>query len=413
MNAPVQTTPIELENAYLLFRLRGQRRLRRLTLPVTVGSHGACDLIVNFTTPLPLAYVLRSQEERLQCFGVRAKAPQPTDALAALGIQILGRAAGEAPKKLSLTQRLNEFYLIEAAFFAAQSVRIQRVLGGRWPQKRRLFVWASLLSLALLAVVQLLREPTYADLSSTPLTLIFGTPRTEIIGASPQRHGYERGALIDFEGPKNIAAQATLLTLKATALNLPGELTLLLNGRTIFASDVDAACIDTICTKQIAVPAGVVQPGHNRLQMVHSTTKSSYMAQGLLLQPLPTLSAEEREHAKRWIELARRFYDERGIVTDNLLAARIHVGRAQDLLARRTETDSLSAPLKVLHDEIESAFKEAVRDAWAEADLNERLVKPQELQRSLEALIRLFPNPASREHQKAKARLDALKEQVP
>lgn len=406
-----------LEGRYLLFRMRGERGVQRRTLPLTIGAGGECDVIVNTASAAPLAYVVHTDAAgRLACYNVKSGEHQPVDAVRAFGLQIIGSGKGAAPAKTGLPGGVAEALQREAAWFdrlETPSPKLKRLLGASLPQPLRLGAWGLAAAALAALLVWANGEPSHPDLSTTPLTMTFGSPRLEIIGASPVRHGYERGATLTFDAPKSAGTQSALLSFKTMALNKPKELSLRLNGRDIYASEVDPACIDAQCVKQIQVPKGAVLAGKNVLQVIHDQSAGSYMMQAILIEPLPAMSLEERELADRWMQLARRFYDERGIVTDNLLAARIHIEKTIDLLGRRAvsnETEGRLAVAKVLQQEIAGELDQAIKDAWADVGVNERLGRPDEATKSLNVLLRLYPNPSSPEHQAVKAKLDALKE---
>lgn len=410
----------DLEERYLLFRLRGQRGLKRRTLPLTVGTAGECDVVLHAASSAPLAYVVHSdQAGRLVCYNVKTAAAEPTSAIKDFGIEILGVGRGTAPAQGAMRTSVGEALQREAAWFAGVErlpPRLKRLLGERLPQPLRLGAWAAGLALLGAGVVWMSGEPTYPDLSKAPLTMTFGTPRLEIVGASATRHGYERGATIKFEAPKKVATASTLLSFKSMALNKPKELKLYVNGQEVYVSNVDPACVSSECVKQVQVPKGVVKPGNNVLELKHDPAAGSYMVQAILIEPLPAISLEERELVDRWTQLARRFYDERGIVTDNLLQARIHVEKTIDLLGRRSpgeDTEGRLAAARVLKQEIDVELERAIKDAWADVGVHERLGRPEEASKALGILLRLYPDPSSPEHQTVKAKLEALKEPTP
>ena len=399
---------------YVRVRTARDRRARRLSLPLTVGASGLADIIVNSSAVAPCAVVVEAQGGALRFVDPHLGSLVDAGRLARYGVQIVGPIAGHARAPGPL-QKIAEGLAEERAWIARRPPIMRGLLGGALRQKLRLTVWV----VAALATVVWLAKPPQAlpppaDLSVKEIKLTPGSIQTSRIAASDHYPQFRRGFTMGFLGAEPlVVGEAALLRFVAAGLDQRAELTLAVNGRRVYQSAADPSCLDVGCPVQVVVPAGVIKAGKNLLVGTHEPASSAWLIRDVLLVPLSDLTPERRAAAEAEYLRAQRFYDERGIVHDNLVQARAELQRLDRLLVGAKGVDELRTRATTLHDEVSRAL------AQLEADLEFRTSQAMQLNRlnqvetHLKELLELHPDVTTPEHQELRRRIAALKELQP
>jgi tetratricopeptide (TPR) repeat protein len=408
--------------AYALVRAPGFTGTARLPLPFTIGASSACDVIINSEAVAPAAILVTGPVGRrsagLALYDVSGSAvgkPGTTARAARYGISIAGPVYG-APEASSLTRLGREALAREAAVFSRFSPGLRRLAGGKLPQPLRLGLWAvaaaARVALPFAATSDFGRQAE--DLSGHEIALKAFDVNPERIGATPDFPDLRKGFTAVFDDAKRLKPGTDLiLRFNANGLDNLGELQLAMNGVEVFSSAADPGCIDAFCEQRVRIPAKAIKEGKNVLKATHSPEDSSYLVKDVQLRALLELTPARRAAVDRLWASARRAYDERGIVPENLLAARSELAKLDQLLLESSGMEETAVQALVLKGAIEKEFERLTADLEFKADQAAQLGKYEHAQDLLRRLLSLYPDATSDEHLAVKQRLDELKELAP
>jgi hypothetical protein len=252
------------------------------------------------------------------------------------------------------------------------------------------------------------------DLSTTALPLSFDVLRGETLGANPAkatfRKGYEHGITFALDTPAGAETRPAVVAFSVAGLNIGKELELRVNDHSVFVSEAETACAQRVCDKTVRIDAGLLAAGTNELRFVHSDPASSYFVSSILVQSLRPLTSQDGEQLAHWLALASRAYDERQIVPENLLVAQQNVAAALKLARERVGGEAFAARAAVMRGEIDGALATEKNRLHADISIFTRLEKNDDLQRALEQLLRLVPDPDSAEAVGIRKRIHDLKD---
>lgn len=398
--------------AYALISARGSGKGHRVALPARIGASGASDIIVNVQALPDHAFTLTAGKGGLVLVREPNGQPVSLGMLKNLGLSAKGPIRGSA--EVGGTGRLiREALGKEQAWFANLPTAARRWTLGFLPQPLRLLAWGGLLAGAVtLAAVQEERAPT--DLSEIAVELKFDTVKSDTLGANPKNpdfmKGYENGVTFAVDVPKAQQGKALLLTFDLAGLNIGKELTLGFNGKGIYQTAAESACAQDVCAKSIRVDGKHVKSGENLIRFVHNNPESSYFVGKVHLRPLPGLSDLESQQLDHWYTLAQRAYEERGIVPENLVTAKTHVGKLTKLASERDGVSQILPKAKILEQEIDKAFAATTGELWTAYGFAEKLGNKADMEAALNQLLKLHPNARSEEHADIVEKLQALKE---
>lgn len=387
-------------DAYIVVKVKKGRLRRRVPLPVFIGNSGACDVVVNSEALAPISYVIRHHDRMLRCTNIKTGVEATISSLEQFGLKISGPFPWPhfSPKNFWRKIGMEPWrrYVMECAASAEA-------------------FYPLLLSAALLLFCGLVGSGAYCyyhtkDHSEDIRHLGWDVMSGDLIGASPRRFGYEKGATFMFELPKGGIKDHVLLSFVTTGINYPQELRMTLNEHQIFVSDVESGCVAAECEKQVHIPMNLLRGGANVLKIIHRPIESGYMVRGIHVRKVPPLTEMEREHVRVWLILAQRLYDERGVVPENLVNAKHHVAKALHLLGNRIGDSALLNKGRVLAQEIDQEFKDQARQLWSSAQVQIRLQRFDSAAKPLQILLKMYPDPTTKEHQEVKERLQQLRD---
>lgn len=406
-------TEVPVGAAYARVRLAGERQVYRLPLPFTVGTSPLCDVIVNVYGLAPVGRIVTAERGKISVQSEQGSSLPMPSALSDLGIHVTGPIAHAGSGRAFKTRCL-ELAAWEHETFARAPDAVYRFAGGSWSQKKRLSVWGAGLCLVLATGVAGLMLPARVnDLSQQAIPLIAGQLHVETIGSSKTRYGYERGATYAVTLPSTVTQ---LLSFEVGGLSDAEELTLLVNGHTAAVWHAEAECVESFCQKAVRLAAEVLLAGDNTLQFIHRGD-SPYLLRKVLVSPLPVLDAAELASVDTWLAAARRAYDDRHILADNLVDADRLLKRAAALLGTRDleqpAARQSAAVVTALSRDVDAELAGAVHDLWFKAEKHARLRERDAAQRVLATLLRLFPDPKDSAHLRATAMLKSLEEMRP
>lgn len=388
------------------------RRQHRLALPVTIGSSRLCDIIVNSSTMPGLSLVLHaSAEGQLVLTDIPRGHAVSLERLEALSLTATGPIAGQPVS--SPKQRITELAVAEKMRFRRLPREVQTVLGGFLPQKMRLTVWAALPLLVLLAIMVGSGNDAAApsDSSNKKLPLVPGTLITGSIGAVKGYPAYRKGFTFAFTPNATLASGSdAVLYFDGKDLDENAELKISVNGQELWTSTASPECINAFCKTSIAIPGKLIAAGENIISAVHAPENSSYLLKNLLLTASGVPTAERRAQIAMVYARAKRAFDERAIVLQNLLTAKDELERLDSLLIGAKDVDSIRGDSQLLRKATDEALEKIAADLSFNGERAAQLGHYDQSEKIFKELLTLFPQPDDKTRLNLEKRLREIKE---
>jgi len=387
--------------------------VHRLPLPLVVGSANDCDVIVNAPSLAGHAYTLRPEGRSFAVESATLGRDVPAHALNQLGLEVVAVAHGDADKT-GMRRAASEKLAREAVIVQKLPAPLKVLALGFLPQRARLAVWgaaaAGLLALGLMPAP----EEAPIDNSGVPVTLAWDTIRPKAIGANPASatfpKGYEHGITFAVDAPEVASGEAALLTFLAAGLNVGGEVEIDVNGTLVYTSDADRACATDACAKAVRLPKGLITAGANVVRVVHKEPKSAYLLADIHLRSTPAATQAEVEQAELWLSLAQRAFDERNIMPENLITARKNAEAVVKLAKQKEGVEGPAAKAEALLVEVEKDFAAVTAKIWNDVAIAERINKLDDAEKSLDQLLRLYPDQNSTQAARVRQKKQVIKE---
>jgi len=207
-----------------------------------------------------------------------------------------------------------------------------------------------------------------------------------------------------------VAIGTHALAFEAMGLDHAGEIKIQINGQEVFVSELDPSCLRVFCPRDITLPAGLLQPGVNQMQIIHQPTVSDYLVRSVSVRRLVTVGPDQLQRAVELLSAARRRFEDRLVSADNLFAARRVLEEASQIVHVGDEAAGLRAEIHALRELVDKDLLRQAEELVRRVERNERLGHQDDLRRDLQMLLRIHPDPASRENMSIQKRLLKLKE---
>jgi len=386
----------DMASSYVVIKQNGRRDIVRMQLPITIGTSAHADIIVNSNALLPCSYVIEGNVEKLNVVAQKdGTLVSPTE-MGRFGINIRGPFPGLALKNMSILQKAAEWIVLESLWFAKLPAHVKRLLGGVLSQKARLGLWATVvLSVSLLTMFAVGRQPVTQDLSNVPHDLQVGVVNKTLYGASPTRLGNEKGVLFHLAGM--LLNQKMQLSFDVGGLDEDKEIEIFFNGTSVFTSKADIACVEQFCNRSVVLPGW--ENEQSEIFFKHNG-RGTWLIKNLLVQSIPVISAAERSMVNRWLEAARRAWEDRSVSAENIVMAAELISKSENLVNVRDNAVDLQTEVQVLKKEVTSSFEEIVNNLTFRARRDLKLGDVESARKSLSIMLRLYPDPAHKEHQR-------------
>lgn len=389
------------------------RTTARLSLPVAIGSSRLCDVIVNSTALPAVSLVLDAGEDgQLAITDARRGTLAGDDRLAALGLTVIGPLAGQ-PDAGSKRQDLAETLLAERGRFARLPGGVRTLLGGFLPQKVRLGAWLAVPVVGIIALASLTREAPVVveDLSAKKNALTPGGIVAGSVGAVPGYPAFRKGFTFAFTPNEALPAGSEgVLYFDVKDADEKGELEVYVNERKLWTSTALPECVNTFCRTIIAVPAGLIVAGENVIRAQHQPEGSSYLLKNILLTAAAVPTPERKAQISMVYQRAKRAYDERAIVLQNLVTAREELDRLDKLLIGAKESDGVRSDAALLRKATEDGIEKTTDELTFTAEKAVQLGKHDQAEKQYKELLSLYPEADDKIRLAIQKRLREIKE---
>jgi hypothetical protein len=383
-------------SSYAVVKQKSSKESVRMQLPLRVGTSPHADIIVNSQALLPCSYVIDNTDQAMTIVAQKDGSLISPSEMNRFGLSIKGPFPGTAVDKPSLKQRLAEWIFLENLWFSKLPQNARNALGGSLPQKARLSSWATVAICTFALSFWLLgRQNTTQDFSSVPFALSVGVINKSLFGASPSRFGYEKGVLFHLSGM--VPNQKTQLRFDVGGLDEDKEIEVVFNGASLFVSKADIACVELFCSRSLTLP--IWEGGAAELFFKHNGS-GTWLVKNVLVQQIPVITTAERSMVTRWLDAARRAWEDRNVSAENIVMASELISKAEELVNARDGSENLQTEVQVLKKEVTSSFDEIVNDLTFKARRDLKLGDVEGARKSLLIMLRLYPDPAHKEHQR-------------
>jgi len=383
-------------SAYAVIKLKGSSESVRMQLPLRVGTSPHADIIVNSQALLPCSYIIDGEGSVMNIVAQKDGSLINPSEMNRFGFKIKGPFPGTAVDKLDIKQRLSEWRVFEQIWFAQLPQNIKKVLGASLGQKTRLGSWAAVVVCTLtLSLWVFSRKAAEQDFSKVPYALTVGVINKALFGASPTRTGHEKGVLFHLAG--TVPGQKMQLRFDVGGLDEDKEVEILFNGKSLYTTKADIACVDQFCSRSLTLP--VWESGEASIYFQHNGS-GTWLIKNILVQQIPVISTAERSMINRWLEAARRAWEDRSVSAENIVMASELIRKSEELVSTRDAAEDLQTDVQVLKKEVTSSFEEIVNDLTFKARRDLKLGDVEGARKSLLIMLRLYPDPSHKEHQR-------------
>ncbi len=383
-------------SSYAVIKQQGSGASVRMQLPLRVGTSPYADIIVNSQALLPCSYVVEGQGTVLNIVAQKDGSLIDPSEMNRFGLKIKGPFPGVVASKLSFKQRVSEWVVLESIWFAQLPETVRKALGGSFPQKARLSAWATAVVFTLaLSVWTYGRQKVTEDFSNVPYALSIGVINKALFGASPSRVGNEKGVLFHLAGM--VPNQKTQLRFDVGGLDEDKEVEVIFNGKALFTTKADIACVEQFCNRSITLP--VWDKGAAAIFFQHNGS-GTWLVKNVLVQQISVITTAERSMINRWLAAARRAWEDRNVSAENIVMASELISKSEELVNARDAAEDLQTEVQVFKKEVTSSFDEIINDLTFKARRDLKLGDVDGARKSLLIMLRLYPDPAHKEHQR-------------
>ncbi len=399
------------QQGWALARTSQKETWRALAVPFTIGSHPDNDIYVNAPTMRALSKIVVVSEGQMIAIDSQTHEQSSLQDLLIFGIECLGPFKDNPENLSGLSRNLNLFLNKENFHYHGTYPKLLKKYLPK-SQNLRLPVMAAAALFSVLTFTSVNFAPEeIQDLSATPLPVAMGNIVSVNVGAQKPTDPYANGVSFVIPVADAIApSDQYVLTLSLQGLDLANELTVSLNDRVIAEPSAQQQCIDTVCAREIPVSVDQMIVGSNVLKIKHNAPQSSYKIQSVFFRKMEAATDEEKELANQLLSSSERYFEERHLMVKNIKNAKDAVEEAENILSTRTGLDSLKSKLTITKKKVNDAFEETSKDLRFKFQKELKLGRNRPAITLLEDLIKLYPDPASKQNLMLNAQLKKLQE---
>ena len=386
------------DQGWAMVRTSSKGKWSNLRLPLTVGYHQDNEVFVNAPTMRPISKVVFSNFGVLTAVNTADNSFAKIADLKPFGVEIVGPFSRD-PAALTAVARITQRVFLGEA--AAYGHRYPEALRRMLPRRQT----TRLATLALAAVLGILAlnadfslDEVNTDRSKTPIRVATGNIVELKIASDGPSSPYANGVTLQFSAEPAASARPVVLTLGLSGLDMANEITLEISGKQIGAASAQLNCIDAPCTRDFSIDSKLLAASGSVIVIHHNPPASGYRLNHVFLRAMEPATPEDRETVSQLLTSAERFFEERHLLVQNIRNASEAAAEADRILATRTGLEALAPRASVLGTKIADSFKEI------SAELLFRLQKELRLGHAKAAvglcndLLKLYPDPASRQY---------------
>lgn len=382
-----------------------------IEVPFTVGSHADNDVFVNAPTMRALSKVVVIHDGHLTSVDAGTHDVVEIADLKKFGIECVGPFQ-EHPSQISrLKHSILRVLHNESMLY---QVRYPAILKKFLPKEQRRRVVALACSAVLTlgaALTVLTAEPDVLDYSQRPIPLTVGHITRVDIGSAKPTDPYSKGSLFKIQGLKDVElSQTYVLSVGLTGLDREDEIQLNLNGHMVFQSPAKQSCLDNVCNFDIPINTQLLigDASQQTLELKHHAIDSSYGVRSVFLRKMEAASDEERELARQLMASADRYFDERQLLVKNIKNAKDAIEELDRILGTRTGLDDIKPHFIISKSKIDQSFNETSRDLQFKLQKAMKLNQYRPAMQVIDDMLKLYPDPASKQNMMLTAQMKKL-----
>ena len=399
----LQTTDVSSPNAdvnlgWALVRTNPKSKFSALKLPITIGSTVESDIIINASTLRPVSKIVASQNGILVMTDVQTLEACETRGLDLFGVEIYGPFATN-PLLLPGHQRQLEWMLVteRKAFKIKYPAFFQKYLPKN--QFRRLAVigGSALFAFGALALSPD-ATPQIPDLSKELIAIKSGNVVELGIKAPTGLSAYASGVTLSLDPTSHAKEDHFVLSLAMSGLDVEKEFSIYFNSKLIGTTTADVKCSDSICNLDFPVSGDLLDSAGDTVTLTHASPGSSYTIKSAFFRNMLPANAEEIENVKQLLAAAARFYEDKGLLVQNIRLAKEALAEAEGVLTTRTGLDDLEAKFVIAKKHVTDEFKSTAKELQWKCEKEIRLGNNRQAIALINDLFKLYPNQASSQY---------------
>lgn len=394
VSARVVTTPT---NEWLMLRTSSKARWSHMRLPLTIGYHRDNDVFVNAPTMREVSRILCANGGELVAINAGDHTPADIAELKVFGIEIVGPFSQNPAELSKLSIAFKSLLLKEASAYSNRYPEALRKILPR-PQMKRLGSIALAAILALFAMNADFSSNEMQDFSHQPLSATMGNIKELGVKSESSSSPYAKGVTVNFAGKSESTSKRFVLTLGVSGMDVANELTIQLNGKVVGEISAQLSCVDAACVREFAIDPALLQPNGNVLFIRHNAPESSYRINNVFFRAMEPATPEDQELVTQLLASAERFFEERHLLTQNIHNASEAMAEIDRLLATRTGLEAIVPRVTITRKKVTQAFKETSDDLLFKLQKELKLGHGKPAIALINDLLKLYPDPTSRQY---------------
>lgn len=396
-NSKLSRTLATESDGWVLVRTGKRAPWRSLQVPFTVGAHIDNDVFVNAPTMRQISKIAVVDQGFVVFVDAQTMNPVDGSDLKAIGIDVVG-VFNHDPQNVGLVGRFaKKIQCREDAAFRSLPSRYRRF----FPRKQSLrFGFLACFGLMFSAFLAS-NSPDgmgVQDLSSTPILASVNNVADLKIKSEGVNSPYSKGFMLEFDATAKSPSADYVLTVSATGLDVADEFTILINEKVIGSTQASISCADSICLRDFPVSADLLAGGPFKMTFRHNDAASSYFIKSVFLRGMEPATEEDREMVTQLLVSAERHYDERHLLVQNIRSALDAIQSVEDILATKQGLAPIKARFNVSKAKISAAFKETSSDYQFRLQKELKLGHNKVALGLVNDLMKLYPDPTSRQY---------------
>jgi hypothetical protein len=394
-----ETADSPVSDSWVLVRTSSKNNWTSLKLPITIGHSTENDIFVNAPTMNPISKVIINNQSALKIVDVQTLLVHDPSSLKIFGISVSGPFC-ENPEQMSLPRRtLSLVQSHEANLNYKVSKKLGKLNVLPQAQLGRFLMYACAVAFLTLGLNTVLFDTkTGKDLSQQPISLSAGNVRQLNIKSTSERDPYARGAAFKFKIKDITPDDPYVLTMTLSGLDIAEELSLKVNGNPIGTTPALIACVDVYCQRDFAVDARKLVLGDNTISIDHTAVDSPYEIRNVFFRKMESATADDIEHMNHLLASAERYYEERHLMIQNIKTAKDSILEIEQQLMTKIGADSIKPKFNVAKAKILDAFNEISKDLQFKLQKELKLGQNKAAISSIDNLLKLYPDPASKQN---------------
>ncbi len=347
-----------------------QGRLKKLKLPLLLGSNSEAHIIISTEALAPISYCLDvDKNQQLVLVHAIRKEIVSLQILKELGIHVVGPYRVFKNKILEKLNQTLSTILSREKFFWTNTKKFKVFRGLFLVDSRPLMrfgVFCLIISvISFLNAKKELNAMADMDRSATPIALEANQIFPYQIISDQSSRSYAKGVMFRFQlGESDNKKLKYQLKFSLRDIDHEGEIWVKVRERYLFESKIKNDCLSQFCTYQIAIPEELIPKDQSYLdvQFVHRIVMSNYRLKSVVLNNVRPLEEEDIEWVESNLVLLSRYIKDSEISLEFIRQAKELRSKLKVFLNTHAGGEVYHSKLenlsKILDDNLEEKIKE-------------------------------------------------------